>query len=238
MAPIASRDPSLGVGEMILTTVGRVVLRLSNPNALSIIGVILPILTHPFMPSDSSGNKSGGAMALFFFTYIFQILYHLFFQLCCLLGKSCIQVPSWVIPVLFCGLLVCGAGDPRAQEEQQTKFTLAATWIFFVFLYYLVRLATGPLFAGLDPPPYHVGCTFALVVSILIIAGAVFTHFSNLATSVFYHFALRRVRWWTWLPENGAKDDFEPPWSSTLVSLMIIWTVILPALIIFSAGAD
>ena len=36
-----------------------------------------------------------------------------------------------------------------------------------------------------------------------------------------YGFTTRRLRSWTWLPENGAKEDFDTVWSSMLAIITI-----------------
>lgn len=46
----------------------------------------------------------------------------------------------------------------------------------------------------------------------------------------------RRISWWYWLPENGADEDFGPPWSIVLALVVAIAPIVLSIALLDSRG--
>lgn len=225
MAP--TRPPS-SAAEAIAAIAAGFMPNLGTTEASITAGAVLPVLSFPFLPSSLSLEDS--RIMVLIWPSMINLLFHFLDILTWMDGEPCSHLQFWVAPLTVCSLAVGFAapdhGD-RGRELRRDDFVDGAQLAFVMFLYQLFRLAGGLLFEVDDIMPRNVFCTLAFVAGILVVGSYIHESFIKFTSMVFYRFATRQVPWWFWLPENGAKQDFEPAWSKLLPYFVFLAAPIL-----------
>ena len=120
---------------------------------------------------------------------------------------------------------ICGL-EARSKENKEPPsrldFTFAAVLGLGLLPYILFRLASNLL--PLDEPKSVLDLLFvsAAAAGLVVFAAWLQEHATEKATTVVYQVATRQISWWSWLPENGAKEKFCPIWSTFLAAFVFV----------------
>lgn len=206
---------------------------------------LLPIIAYPFLPSP----PRSGVRCEFFLLWpgIFGILLILI-ELCLWGGpKEKITIAGYypTRPLIICSTLaglesflmqaprVAIPRPPRDSDDFKLfyAFNMSLQCAMGFVTTTPVVLFMDDLFPGYFPTT--LGGWLEYLMRFLVIgfgvlalgfAGVVCLH--EWGPPVLDRFIARRVSWWYWLPENGALDEFGPPWSMAIAALMVIVPVV------------
>jgi hypothetical protein len=193
-------------------------------------GAVLPILAYPFLPSDGYARNWCGllcwtSLPYFFFIHGLNALTWGFG------GPAIFHLQFWMAPLNWCTTMAGLHGGlgayQQGREPEREDFVAAANGALAIAPWTLLWFGWDYVFANDMASLWNVACVLAGATGVVVVIVVVYGALLDSATTVCYHLATRRVRWWCWLPENGAENDFVSNWNVVLVIVVIVSAPIL-----------
>ncbi|KAK0646877.1 hypothetical protein B0T16DRAFT_414413 [Cercophora newfieldiana] len=220
-----------------------------------IIGTLAPLLTHPFLPAykNNSPHKASARQPSFpicafsHFCLIHLPNFFLWVLDAILPEKDSVRdflpefviLPRWILCVNFlCWYVPLFAGPPWRQVSEKTRddFEETAGVAEFVLGFELIRVSS--IVCADATSSWVLGAMggFSAWIFLMVFldlpsrfdekTGESLGHPTVTATWL-YRFTSRREKRWSWLPQNGAAEDFRPDWSRALEVLTLSSAVVV-----------
>ncbi|OAQ95779.1 hypothetical protein LLEC1_04985 [Akanthomyces lecanii] len=183
-------------------------------NQLLAVLVVLPLFAYPLLPS---ARRSGIRCEMFL---IWSSLLSAVILKTATWSKA---APGLVLGEFWQGAMLTisatagieGLRVPRSRRAEPEDFHYAAKFMQgFALLravdWLLDAVGSAAAEAGW---PLYIFRLLTSVVGFMIVGGVSALFLEIHAKDMILRFMTRQVAWWLWLPENGAEEDFGPPWS-------------------------